>query len=53
MWDTLSFLYSKNDVSGIFIEKILYQNIEKTLFFDTFESILALWDKNQKIEPSH
>jgi hypothetical protein len=31
--ELLILLYSENDVSGIFIEKALYQNVEKTGVF--------------------
>jgi hypothetical protein len=46
--DTLSFLYSKNDMYGFSTKKALYQNVEKTPFFETFDPIASLWDKNRK-----
>jgi hypothetical protein len=42
----LGLLYSKNDVSGISTEKALYQNIEKTPFFNQIAAPEAKIEKN-------
>jgi hypothetical protein len=44
-------LYSENDVSGIFTEKALYQNVEKTPFFGIFNQIADPWGENRKTAP--
>ena len=53
MEDTFSFLYSKNDIYGLFTEKGLHQNVKKTLIWEIRPDCGPLRQKSRKIEPRH